>query len=617
MERGRTGWIRVPVGDDAVRWTTRKKCLRVLVVVHNVTSATRLLDVLPLFDDDLRVQLLATCTGSSAFAAGTAELLADVGVPVLPWEQAAETDADLVISASFGGRLDVFPGKLIILSHGVGYTKRLATPDTGHRTPDTGHRAEGRGGAVPAPVFGLAPEWLLSRGRPVADALVLSHPEQHDRLRLACPEAAPTAVLAGDPCFDRVLAARPRRERFRRALGVRSGQRLVLLNSTWNSDSLFGDGVEGGGGGGDVVAALLDRIADEFPVDEFRFAVVLHPNIWHGHGPGQIRAWLDRARRAGLTLVDPLKGWRQALLAADAVIGDHGSVTYYAAALGTPVLLASAPLDALDPDAPISSFMREAPKLDPDAPLAPQLAELVGRHRPLPGPAEFTTSVPGESAVRLRRLFYSMMGEPEPDRPASLTPLPLPDHETATVTVPLRVRSRVLGPGEVAISRWAGSRPPTGPEEGGELHIAVHEDTRDVDRLDLADVVFRDGAPDDPRFGSPSVWTAEVLRRHRDCSLAAYVTGPSTCVVRMRGEEPLRLTAVPAAGAEDVSTADPATDPSAYASALYAWLSVDGHDAATAHARLARVVTDGLVLRTGDRVQHVRVAPLTPSDPGS
>ncbi|MGW1430514.1 hypothetical protein ACWD6K_18110 [Streptomyces sp. NPDC002431] len=140
MEQGRTGWLRVPVGDDAARWATRKECLRVLVVVHNVTSATRLLDVLPLFDDDLRVQLLATCTGSSAFTAGTAELLADVGVPVLPWEQALATDADLVISASFGGRLEAFSGRLAILSHGIGYTKRLATPDTGHRTPDTGHR---------------------------------------------------------------------------------------------------------------------------------------------------------------------------------------------------------------------------------------------------------------------------------------------------------------------------------------------------------------------------------------------------------------------------------------------------------------------------------------------
>ncbi|MFJ7254612.1 hypothetical protein ACIQWV_19025 [Streptomyces sp. NPDC098085] len=610
MAYGRAEWVRVPVGDDAARWATRGKCLRVLVVVHNVTAATRLLDVLPLFDDDWRVQLLVTCTGSSAFAAGTAELLADTGVPVVPWEQAAETEVDLVISASFGGQLDVFSGKLAILSHGVGYTKRLATPDTGHRTPDTGSGAGS--GAAPAPVFGLAPEWLLSQGAPVADALVLSHPEQFERLRIACPEAAPTAVLAGDPCFDRMLAARPHRDRFRRALGVRPGQRLVLLNSTWSSDSLVGDGEEGRGGG-DVVAALLDRVAAEFPVDEYRFAAVLHPNIWHGHGPGQIRAWLDRARRGGLALIDPLKGWRQALLAADAVIGDHGSVTYYAAALGTPVLLGAAPLDALDPDAPISAFMREAPRLDHETSLATQIEQLIGGHRPLAGPAEFTTSVPGESAVRLRRLFYAMMGAPEPGRPASLKPLALPDFEPGTVTLPLRVLSRVTGPGTIAVTRWTGAPQEAGADGGKEAHVAVHEDTRDVDQLDLADVIFRNGAPGDPRFGSPSAWTAEVLRRHQGCSLAAYVTGPSVCVVRVRGAEPLRVAATPTADAGDIRGADPA----AYASALYAWLATGSHDSAAVAARLAQAVAEGLFVRTGARLHRVRVEPLAPPAEGA
>ncbi|MER5743605.1 hypothetical protein ABT097_10060 [Streptomyces sp. NPDC002225] len=419
---------------------------------------------------------------------------------------------------------------------------------------------------------------------------MLSHPEQLDRLRAACPEAAPTAVLAGDPCYDRMLAARPYRERFRRAFGVRRGQRLVLLSSTWGAASLLGDG-------DDLVAALLGRVADEFPVDEYRFAAVLHPNIWHGHGPGQIRSWLDRARRAGLTLVDPLHGWRQALLAADAVIGDHGSVTYYAAALGIPVLLGATPLDDLDPDAPISAFMREAPRLDPAAPLATQIEDVVDRHRPLLGPAEFTTSVPGESAARLRRLFYSMMAAAEPARPASLEPLPLPALEPGTATVPLRVRSRVLGPGEVAVRRWAGDRSAAGPRDDAELHIAVHEDTRDVGLLELADVVFRHGAPDDPRFGSPERWTAEVLRRFPGCSLAAYVTGPAACVVRVRGGEPLSLAAD-----------EPGADPAAYASALHAWLAGGGHGPA-AERRLARVVSEGLVVRTGDRAHRVRVVP--------
>ncbi|MDT9700471.1 hypothetical protein RMT89_32465, partial [Streptomyces sp. P17] len=133
------GWIRVPVGDDATRWATRGRGHRVLLVVHNVTAATRLLDVLPLFHDDFRVQLLATCPGSSAFAAGVEDVLAGMGVPVLPWEQAAGTPVSLAISASFGGQLRSLPGQLAVLSHGVGYTKRLATPDTRHPTPDTRH----------------------------------------------------------------------------------------------------------------------------------------------------------------------------------------------------------------------------------------------------------------------------------------------------------------------------------------------------------------------------------------------------------------------------------------------------------------------------------------------
>lgn len=94
--------------------------------------------------------------------------------------------------------------------------------------------------------------------------------------------------------------------------------------------------------------------------------------------------------------------------------------------------------------------------------------------------------------------------------------------------------------------------------------------------------------------------------RHPGCSLAAYVTGPSECVVRVRGEEPLRMVAVPDVDAEDVA----GTDPAAYASALYAWLAAEGREAVTAHAR---AVTEELVLRTGDRLHRVRVVPLAPS----
>ncbi|MFB8168754.1 hypothetical protein ACFC60_12485 [Kitasatospora purpeofusca] len=561
-------WVRVPVGPDAARWATRGRCRRVLLVVHNVTAATRLLDVLPLFRDDLRVQVLATCTGSSPFQAGVAELLASTGVPVLPWEQALSTPADLAISASFGGQLGDLKGKLTILSHGVGYNKTLTAPNTGRRTPDA--------------VFGLGPEWILTAGgTPIADAMVFSHPEQIDRLARSCPEALPTAVLAGDPCFDRILAARHHRDRYRRALGVHPGQRLVLLNSTWNPTSLFGDS-----GPEDVLPLLLPRLTSELPADEYRVAAVLHPNIWHGHGPGQIRLWLDRARRAGLALVDPLDGWRQALIAADVVLGDFGSVSYYAAACGTPVLLGADDPEALGTESPVAAFVRSAPRLDPYRALPPQLDRLLAEHRPPDGPAELTSSAPGQSAALLRDLFYGMIGIPEPAAPAVLDPLPLPPYEPPLRTAPLRVLTRIAADGTIAVRRFA--EPRYEPDDAeGEGHLAVHEDTLDPCALESADVVLRYGEADDPRFGSPRQWAVEVLDRYRSASLAAYITGPRECEVLHRSGLRCRL------------TSDSAGDPAVHASALLARL----HTGPAVTAPAPTILT----VATGTHLARVRI----------
>ncbi|WP_439941866.1 hypothetical protein [Streptomyces sp. BBFR115] len=535
---------------------------RVLLVVHNVTSAGRLLDLVPLFHDDFRVQLLVTSTGSSVFQGGIQELFAELELPVLPWEQALSTPVDLAVSASFGGELAQIKGHLSVVSHGVGYTKKLGKPEAGSREP----------------TFGLSPEWLLDGGKPFVDGLVLSHPEQLERLARVCAPAVPTAVLAGDPCFDRMLAAVPYRERFRRALGVRRGQRLVVLNSTWNPEGLFGSGGEQ-----DVLPGLLPRLAAELPADDYRLAAVLHPNIWYGHGPGQIRVWLDRARRAGLALIDPVRAWRQALLAADLVLGDFGAVSYYAAALDTPVLLAADGAGVLDPQAPLADFVRHAPRLDPLAPLRPQVEGALAGHRPDPAPARFVTSEPTRSAELLRRHFYTLLGLPEPAAPASLEPLPLPPYRPWKATAPLLVRAHMDGV-DIRIERSAED-----PHDvGRDVHLAVHEETRRPEDLDLADVITREGAPDDPRLGGSGVWANEVLHRHPRCSAAVYVTGPGSCSVRMRQHGIFRLSA----------GADADADPAAAASALYAWLTHGGN-----------VPVGGMVLRlhTASGVHPFRV----------
>ncbi|WP_224299821.1 hypothetical protein [Streptomyces olivaceus] len=609
--------MRVPVGEDADRWITRTGCRRVLFVVHNVTSATRLLDVLPLFHSDVRVQMFATCTGSSPFLAGVPELLARAGLPVLPWEQAKDTEFDLVVSASYGGELGSLRGKLTVLSHGTGYNKRLAAPDSPvSRTTEP-------------PVFGLAPDWLLEDGRPLATATVLSHPEQLDRLRSACPEAAPTAVLAGDPCYDRILAALPQRDRFRRALGVGPGQRLIVVSSTWASRSLFGGGRAGGAdepgadergteepGAADLLPWLLSRLAAELPADEYRTAAVLHPNIWYGHGPGQVQAWLDSARRAGLEAIPPLDGWRQALIAADCVLGDHSSVTYYAASIGVPVVLGAFPQEDLDPRSPVAALGRTAPRLLRRGSLRAQIDRAIDAHHPdrYKALAEQTSSSPGESAVLLRRLFYDLMGIPEPEaHPALLDPLPLPPYTPARVTAPIRVLVRQLSadPPELGVTRYAvvGDAPDPGPvrDPGAPVgtadtaHTAADEETRETGRLSVADVVVRRAAEDDARLGPPAAWASEALGRYPYCGLVAYVDGPDRCVVRTREGDLVRLSA-----ATDPDGRPDLCDPAVYASALHAWLT-DGH---TLDAALPAIT-----VRTGTAAHHVTVEPLPQPPP--
>ncbi|WP_399139632.1 hypothetical protein Q3A86_19540 [Streptomyces sp. NBUA17] len=609
---GGTARLRVPVGEDADRWITRTGCQRVLFVVHNVTSATRLLDVLPLFHSDVRVQMFATCTGSSPFLAGVPELLARAGLPVLPWEQAKDTDFDLVVSASYGGELGSLRGKLTVLSHGTGYNKRLSAPDSPvSRTTEP-------------PVFGLAPDWLLEDGRPLATATVLSHPEQLDRLRSSCPEAAPTVVLAGDPCYDRILAALPQRDRFRRALGVGPGRRLIVVSSTWASRSLFGGGRAGGAdeqgadepGAADLLPWLLSRLAAELPADEYRTAAVLHPNIWYGHGPGQVQAWLDSARRAGLEAIPPLDGWRQALIAADCVLGDHSSVTYYAASIGVPVVLGAFPQEDLDPRSPVAALGRTAPRLLRRGSLRAQIDRAIDAHHPdrYKALAEQTSSSPGESAVLLRRLFYGLMGIPEPEaHPALLDPLPLPPYTPTRVTAPIRVLVRQLSadPPELAVTRYAvvgdapdpdPARDPTAPVGTAyTAHTAADEETRETGRLRVADVVVRRAAADDARLGPPAAWASEALDRYPYCGLVAYVDGPDRCVVRTREGDLVRLSA-----ATDSDGRPDPCDPAVYASALHAWLT-DGH---TLDAALPAIT-----VRTGTAAHHVTVEPLPQPPP--
>ncbi|MEV7551845.1 hypothetical protein AB0N89_19655 [Amycolatopsis sp. NPDC089917] len=398
-----TSWARVPGSRTAERWLTRTGCRRVLAVVPHLTAGTRLTDVLPLLEADSRVQIAFSIPDGPDAWPGVDEYLRRSGCLVLPWHQARRMSFDLALASSHVG-IDELEAPVMVLPHGTGGIRSRVSPQT---TELRGH-----------------PRDLLVRdGRVVPETMVFAHEDDARRMCRAFPEAASRVVVAGDVCFDRMRASMPLRLRYRDAAGVEAHQKLVVISSTWSPHSLFGGNLD-----------LVTRLATALRGPGYRVMAALHPLTWSAHGTRQVRAWLAEALDAGIRLLPPDEGWRAALVASDCVIGDHGSVTQYAAGLGKPVLLNPGSVLDVRKGSLADRLWKAAPVLDPALCLRSQVDALVAagsRHR-LSAIGKRITSMPGEAAVRLREEIYRILGMPEPDRPVCVAPVPLLTRESGT-----------------------------------------------------------------------------------------------------------------------------------------------------------------------------------------
>ncbi|MEV6631106.1 hypothetical protein AB0M54_10160 [Actinoplanes sp. NPDC051470] len=391
-------WMTVPIGIDAGRWVTRDGCRKVLVVVHTVVSGQRLLDVIDLVESDTRVQVVFT-VAPDVFNHGVEDYLRGLGALLVPWAQATRERFDLALAAAYDGLAEIH-GPLVLMAHGAGHGKTARPP--------------GHGGPVvePPQVFGLEARRLLRGGRVLPTALVLAHESEREVLRRQCPAALPVAVVTGDICFDRLVRSRAGRDAYRRALALGAGRRLVVVSSTWGRDGIFG-----------ATRELLPRLLDGLPGDRYRVAALLHPAIW-AHGHRQVRAWTGDCRAAGLILPEPAEDWRAVIAAADHVIGDHGSVTAYAAAAGVPTLRLDGPWSRqCAPGTAQELVGRNAARLRLGDPLEPQLR--VAGALDAGAVAARLTSYPGRAGERLRRHLYRLLGLPQPGRHRRTEPVPV------------------------------------------------------------------------------------------------------------------------------------------------------------------------------------------------
>ncbi|WP_024802630.1 hypothetical protein [Nocardia sp. BMG51109] len=495
------------------RWSTYPNSRTVLAVVHNITAATRLFDVLGVLASDPRIRIEFSRTGSSAFDADTSGFLEARGARETPWRTALTQSFDLAVAASYGGELHRIQAPLAVVPHGMGYNKFLAA-----------NRKSQIANHVESPVFGLSEEWLMYDGRVVPSLIVLSHSEQRDRLLRSCPEADPKALVAGDICFDRLHASTPLRATYRRAFDVRPQQKLIVISSTWGRDSLLA-----------VHPELPRTLAAALPADDYRVTLAVHPNVPAHHSRWQLSEYLSGAARAGVHIPDTVDDWRTALVAADLVVGDHGSVSFYGAALGLPLLLATAPTHTVDPGSPIAQLLTAAPRFDESADPTHQIRSTIADHVAdrYAEITTLTTSEPGCGAAVLRTALYELLDLAEPTEPAELDALPLPrrpitgpdSHVVQVVTGSDRTATITRYPAE---SLRAG----TSPRPGTHLAAGVREPR--VRWLQLADLVIGGAGNDTER------WITDTLTRMPGCAWATAPESPGRWLLG-DGEHLLRV----------------------------------------------------------------------------
>ncbi|MGK5532559.1 hypothetical protein [Streptomyces sp. URMC 129] len=383
--------------DDASRhWHTRSGHKNILAVVHTVAYGKRLRDVIRLLESDLRLHVHFAAPPHE-FGEGVTRFLHSLGGSVMPWDEVLRTSFDMALAA--GPRdMEKVRAPVITVPHGANYLKRLTgTPDL--RVP------------------GLTREDIVLGDHGLPAAVVLPHRDDMAQLARSCPEAAPRAEVVGDPVHDRIVASLTLRERYRDALGLRKGQKLVAAVSTWGPLSSFGK-----------IEALLPRLLAECADDALRVALLVHPNVWSRYGAWQMRSWLAQCAERGIAVLPPEADWRTVLIAADWIIGDHGSVTLYGTLTTAPILLDSSPGQEINPESPAATLALTAPALLPTHPLREQLlyAEAEYRRQDYDAIASRITSEPGRFNENMRRLLYRVLGLGRPAYPAPTHQLPSP-----------------------------------------------------------------------------------------------------------------------------------------------------------------------------------------------
>lgn len=351
---------------------------RALLVAHTRLSWRYVRQHARLLHGDPRIQLVVAAAPDDYGAGLDAELL-DSGYPPVGLRDAITQPWDLALFGTHGS--DVFFGRTaarVHVPHGIGAGKRVAGED-----------------------FTYGPRWSLWRGRPKYDAMLEASHAVRDHAVAGCPQLEPVIKVVGDLAADRLLASLPKRNAYRRTLGITSGQTAVLVISTWGPHGLmprFGHRLL-------PTMVRLDR--------QYRVVLTMHPHLWAGEHDDR-RRWarhLSPYVRAGLLVCGPDDDWVPYLAATDVAVIDHGSLGVYWTLLARPTLTVQVPEDLPVTGSPIAGLHDDSPTLTDPA----DLGEAVDKALVTFDPEHFAdqratiVSYPGQAARRSREVLYRLL----------------------------------------------------------------------------------------------------------------------------------------------------------------------------------------------------------------
>ncbi|QSB05682.1 hypothetical protein [Natronoglycomyces albus] len=488
----------------------------ILLTGRTLQALARLhFDVRPLLATDSRLRLTYSTHPGSQFESGARQLSNQLTHTVIPWSEVNALQPDLTISASAHHDLPDLPGKLLLLPHGAGHGRR--------RTGIDG-------------VSGVSADQLRGHSGNLPDALALPGVAARDRLAIDFPEALPKAAVIGDVCLERLRGSAHCRSQYRRHLGI--GERtLVVVASTWGPHSAYA-----------ANPSLPRRLLAQLPSDDYAVAFIPHPNVGTEHR-GPLPELQRPACENGLIMPIAQEGWRALLIASDIVIGDHGSVTLYAAALDKPIALASFGSAEIPAGEPLRAFGATAPRFTTDTSWLGQLESLrddppSGRYREFtdqilyePESARQTRSASDTPAALLTEMIYDLLDLDLPEYRWRPTLLESPSLErecrpTSSWMVRVRLKQQQVTWRRYPLAAWEES---PDLDEAGDGFASAHQ---------VSDVATRRPewreAPVLLHHRQPvAVWEAdavlaEMVEHHPLCSVASVRVGENRSIVITR-----------------------------------------------------------------------------------